>query len=230
MLEHFPRFSRLLNVEYRLSQGYPLPLQNPFPAALIDAVTAYNYLVHELHFQPRNILVTGDSAGASLAFQLTRYLASGELPSLAVPGGLLILSPSLDWGTSHHSGGSFVRNAGSDWVAAFNAGYCSRALLGRLPRSEADVNAWLSPGGLNVPTVAGTYTNFPPTLFFAGGAETTLDAMKVAARRVAADVGDERVEFIEHADATHVVLSLPWHEREKEEGYHLIEEWIERQF
>ena len=43
ILSHFPKFSRLLNVEYRLSQDHPFAIQNPFPAALIDAVTAYNY-------------------------------------------------------------------------------------------------------------------------------------------------------------------------------------------
>ena len=230
LLERFPQFSRVLNVEYRLSQGPPFQIENPFPAALIDAATAYNYLVTGLGFQPRNILVMGDSAGGTLAFQLVRYLTSQELSNLAVPGGLLLLSPSMDWGESHKGHrSSYTRNQSTDWVDAFNLGYCTGALLGRLPRSEAEVNSWISPASLALPNLQGLYKGFPPTLFFAGGGEMTLDAMKDAAAHLAADIGDE-VEFIEQRDATHIILGLPWHNREKEEAYQLIGEWVGRHF
>lgn len=231
LLQRFPQFSRVLNVEYRLSQGPPFQIENPFPAALIDAVTAYSYLVNELLFNPRNILIMGDSAGGTLAFQLVRYVASGELPNLTIPGGALLLSPSMDWGESHRDArSSYERNRSSDWVDAFNLGYCTVALLGRLPRSEANVNPWISAGSLTVAPIKGLYSGFPPTLFFGGGGEMTLDAMKVAAKRVAEDLGEDRVEFIEQRDATHIILGLPGHSREQEEGYQLIGDWINRHF
>ena len=53
MAQYLPGFSRVLNVEYRLSQGPPLRIENPFPAALMDATTAYAYLVRDLGFKPQ---------------------------------------------------------------------------------------------------------------------------------------------------------------------------------
>lgn len=231
MLARFPQFSRALNVEYRLCQGPPFPIENPFPAALIDAVHAYNYLVNEVGFKPANILVMGDSAGAILAHQLVRYVAGAGLPGLGVPGGLFLASPSMDWGDSHRGpGSSFQRNTKTDWVHAFNAGYGTAALLGRLPPSEANENAWISPASRKLPRKEGLWTGFPDTLFFAGDSEMTLDAMKTASERLAQDNGEEKVEFILQKDATHVIFALPWHEREKEEAFKLITPWIDRHF
>ena len=98
MLSHYPQFKRLLNVEYRLASGAPWRIENPFPSALIDAITAYNYLVNELHFSPQNILVIGESAGGTLGLQLARYTVESNLPSLPPFGGLLMVSPTMDWG------------------------------------------------------------------------------------------------------------------------------------
>ena len=124
MLKRFPQFTRALNIEYRLSQGPPWPVENPFPAALIDVIAAYNYLVNVLFFKPSNILVMGDSAGGTLALQLVRYLLAVKLPTLPVPGGLLLMSPSMDWGNTHEiPGTSAYENSSADWVHAFGAGF-----------------------------------------------------------------------------------------------------------
>jgi hypothetical protein len=48
---------RVLNVEYRLAE------ENPFPAALLDALSAYVWLVEELQISPDRIVLSGDSGG-----------------------------------------------------------------------------------------------------------------------------------------------------------------------
>ena len=65
-----------------------------FPAALQDAVTAYQYLL-DLGISSKRIVVSGDSAGGSLAVSLLRYIAgrAGQLPD---PSAALLFSPWLD--------------------------------------------------------------------------------------------------------------------------------------
>ena len=59
--------SRVLSVDYRFSSGSPLESKNPFPAAVVDAITAYKYLVCEAGFLPQNVTVGGDPAGGNLS-------------------------------------------------------------------------------------------------------------------------------------------------------------------
>ncbi|RPB11035.1 alpha/beta-hydrolase [Morchella conica CCBAS932] len=59
---------------------YRLAPQNPFPAALLDALTAYLYLLHPppgaLHkpIPASKIIISGDSAGGNLSFALLQLL------------------------------------------------------------------------------------------------------------------------------------------------------------
>lgn len=231
-LQLSPDFKRLFSVEYRLSQGPPLPIENPFPAALLDAIAAYAYLVKTLNFRPSNILVTGDSAGGNLAVALVRYLAVSGLPSLPPPGGLFIASPSGDWGFSHLGRGSSLRRyENTDWVHGFIGGYCRRALLGYLPESEADTNAWISPSSLALPAadVEGLFKGFPPTLIQVGEVEMTLDQVRTMRDRMRKDIG-EKLRYVEVKDGTHVLLSLPWYGEEKARTYGEVKQWMKETF
>jgi acetyl esterase/lipase len=230
MLARFPQFNRILNIEYRLSQGPPWPQENPFPAALIDVIAAYSYLVNGLFLQPSNILVMGESEGGTLALQLVRYILAANLPELPLPGGLLLLSPSMDWGNTHETpGASAYENSSTDWVHAFGAGYTSRALLGRLSPSDPRLKAWRSPS-INISAQQSSPVQFPQTLFVAGDAEMTFDAIKTASDRVAEDVGGDKVNFLALPDAVHIPLSLPWHMQEKDATYRTIGCWLNIHF
>jgi monoterpene epsilon-lactone hydrolase len=70
---------------------YRLAPENPFPAAIEDALAAYRALlaVHE----PVELVVAGDSAGGGLALAL--MLAAREA-GLALPAGLVLFSPWTD--------------------------------------------------------------------------------------------------------------------------------------
>ncbi|KAH7884184.1 Alpha/Beta hydrolase protein [Phlebopus sp. FC_14] len=86
MLRHCPSLTRTFAVEYRLSSARPYEDANPFPAALVDALAGYRYLVEDVGFSPRDIVVLGDSAGGNLALALVRYLRDSQPPSPASGG------------------------------------------------------------------------------------------------------------------------------------------------
>ncbi len=92
------------------------PRENPFPAALLDALAGYAYLIDEVGFEPADIIVVGDSAGGNLALALVRYLIE-EDTKLAPPGALILLSPWADMGNSHKEDplGSPYTNQNSDF-------------------------------------------------------------------------------------------------------------------
>ncbi|KAK7916886.1 hypothetical protein PG985_010494 [Apiospora marii] len=74
--------------QYRLACR-PDPV--PFPGALQDVLTSYLYLVRELGIPPRNIVLSGDSAGGNLVIGLLRYLV--EHPLHEMPHSAVLVSP-----------------------------------------------------------------------------------------------------------------------------------------
>ena len=57
----------VLTVDYRVAP------EHPYPAALEDAITGYNWLL-QAGWQEHEIVVAGDSAGGGLALALCMYL------------------------------------------------------------------------------------------------------------------------------------------------------------
>ncbi|GAA6026814.1 hypothetical protein JCM8097_005880 [Rhodosporidiobolus ruineniae] len=74
-----------------------------FPAALQDALATYAHLV--LHLGYRDIVLAGDSAGATLALSLLQYLALvvPHAEGMVLPSGLLLYSPWVDATASHYA-------------------------------------------------------------------------------------------------------------------------------
>jgi acetyl esterase/lipase len=64
-----------------------------FPAALQDSVSFYQHVLNQ-GFQPRNIIISGDSAGGGVAIGLVRYIESTKM--LPPPRGVMLWSPWLD--------------------------------------------------------------------------------------------------------------------------------------
>ncbi|KAI0179758.1 Alpha/Beta hydrolase protein [Hypoxylon sp. FL1284] len=76
-----------------------------FPASIQDAVTYYHHLLH-LGVSPRNIILSGESAGGNVVIALMRYLESQtELP---LPAGAMLWSPWVD--VNANSGHEWTRN------------------------------------------------------------------------------------------------------------------------
>jgi acetyl esterase/lipase len=84
---------RALVIEYRLAP------ENPYPAAVEDALTAYRTLRND-GYAPGDIMIAGDSAGGGLTMALLLSLRdAGE----ALPAGAVLLSPWLDLTASGES-------------------------------------------------------------------------------------------------------------------------------
>jgi len=86
--------SRVLIIAYRLAP------ENPFPAALEDALSAYHWLLQQ-GISPRQIAIGGDSAGGGLTLSTTVKLRDAGEP---LPAALFLLSP---WTDLTFSGESF---------------------------------------------------------------------------------------------------------------------------
>ncbi|KZP27622.1 alpha/beta-hydrolase, partial [Athelia psychrophila] len=225
---------RIFAIDYRLCSAAPFKPANPYPAALIDALSGYYYLTHTLGISPKDIVVSGDSAGGHLALALVRYLAiyQQEIPDIAhpMPRALLLASPTVDWACTHDEGPtcSMVRNATTDCVAPIlQSGYTARGLLGSLLPSEIATNPWLSPASLKLPQSKGLFSGLPPTCIIAGGAEQTVDAMHTLRDRIVADNGEEGLLYLEWPDATHDFIIDPGHEPERGQALVALVSWVQ---
>ncbi|ORY98279.1 Alpha/Beta hydrolase protein [Lobosporangium transversale] len=102
--------AKVLSIDYRLAP------ESPFPAALVDAIAAYLYLLYPpagsgvTAIDPKNVVIMGDSAGGGLTFGTMLALRDAGLP---LPGGVVGLSPWLDL---LHSMPSLLTNNNSDYL------------------------------------------------------------------------------------------------------------------
>ncbi|HHT16476.1 MAG TPA: alpha/beta hydrolase [Papillibacter sp.] len=72
----------VLTVDYRVAP------EHPYPAALEDALKAYDYLM-EQGYSPERIIIAGDSAGGGLALATALYLRDHDMP---MPAGIITMS------------------------------------------------------------------------------------------------------------------------------------------
>jgi hormone-sensitive lipase len=79
------------------SVDYSLAPKHPFPQALNDCVTVYNFIVKNIHkyfkIDPKSIYFGGDSAGGNLCCGLTAIILQNNMK---LPKGLFLAYPSLD--------------------------------------------------------------------------------------------------------------------------------------
>jgi acetyl esterase/lipase len=219
---------RVFSIEYRLSVGKPSKLAHPFPAALLDALAGYNYLVDVVGFSPSDIIVEGDSAGGNLGLALTRYLVeyqrNPDINLPARPSALILLSPWCDIGTSHDvpEPPSWLK---SDVDRYKEVDHGKEAFLGPHGMGAANINRYISPASLH-PSMTLHFKGFPRTFISAGGAEILLDQIKVLKERMVKDLGEGNVKYCEAKDAVHDYLVFPWHEPERTETLKDIASWV----
>jgi acetyl esterase/lipase len=92
---------RVLSVDYRLAP------EDPYPAALRDALAAYRWLLAQ-YIEPEQIAIAGDSAGGGLALAALLALRDGGDP---LPAAAVCLSP---WTDLTLSGASMQEKAALD--------------------------------------------------------------------------------------------------------------------
>ncbi len=95
-----PNTSRLLTIEMAkatkmrvLSIDYRLAPEHPFPAALEDCVAVYKWLLSN-DIKPKNIIISGDSAGGNLTLTTLIKLRDDGIP---LPAGAIPISPVTDF-------------------------------------------------------------------------------------------------------------------------------------
>lgn len=138
------------HIDYRLAP------ENPYPAAIEDALKAYRRIL-AMGFSADNLIVGGESAGGNLAAALLLKVREEKLPQ---PAGLYLLSPWLDMTStaeSYQKVGArdpMITREGIDMVA--------KAYLG----GQAD-NAFTSP-------VRADPSGLPPMLIQVGSEEVLL--------------------------------------------------------
>lgn len=144
-----------------LAINYRLAPENPFPAALEDAVAAYRWLLQQ-GFAASDIAVAGDSAGGGLALStLVSLRDAGD----ALPACLVCISP---WTDLTLSGDSIHQNAAVDPILNVN-------ILENYAKHYA--SAYKTDHPLISPLFA-DLKGLPPLLIHAGTSEILLDDAK----------------------------------------------------
>lgn len=153
--------------------AYRLAPEHPYPAALEDAVGAYDHLVQDLGVDPARIVVAGDSAGGGLALALVMSIRDR---GTRTPSALVLFSP---WTDLAATGASLDEN--SDRCAMFAGDTIRRA--SRFYVGEQDPrHPLLSP-------LYGVYEGLPPILLHASHDEVLRDdTLRVAERARVAGV------------------------------------------
>jgi monoterpene epsilon-lactone hydrolase len=188
--------NRAMRLSFRLEAevfvpDYRLAPEHPFPAALEDALFAYQYVRALRPGLP--LFLTGDSAGGGLALSLMVRLR--ELGA-QLPTGAVLLSP---WTDLSASGPSVDENDGKDlWLTRAHLARWARYYLG-----NADARAPL------VSPLFADLAGLPPLLLLAGEHEVLRDdAARVAAR---ARVAGSDARLLLGGGMQHDwPLTLPW--------------------
>jgi acetyl esterase/lipase len=206
---------RAFALEYRLSSGRPLPQRFPFPAALLDSLSGYYYLVEEIGYESSDIILVGDSAGGNLVLALCRYLVEHKgLPGTKIPappGGMLLISPWVDLSDSHDLPGSssFMFNS-IDYLHPRRTFYSKVAFLGPFGLDSALLNCYISPASLH-PSVQARFQGFPRTFIAAGAVETFRDQIRTLRSKMVLEMGEGEVTYFEAPDAVHDYAVFDWH-------------------
>jgi acetyl esterase/lipase len=217
---------RVLAVEYRLSTTDPYPASNPFPAALIDAIAGYNYLLNDLGFKPEKVIIMGCSAGGHLSIALSRYTLDnpGVLP---LPSALVALHP---WGDPSNSfeglyDSSAYTNHATDHADSMFYGlleYAPKAFIGP---HDAKTNVYIAPASRHLEGKV-SFKGFPRTFMNAGGKERLRDPTRLLRDRFIKDLGEENVTYVEPEETVHMYTAFFFMEPERSDTLKQIDEWI----
>lgn len=169
-----------------LSPDYRVAPEDPYPAALEDAVASYQWLLDH-GFKGEQIIVAGDSAGGGLAMALTMYLRDHNMP---IPCGIIAMSP---WTDVTASGESYTLNYELD------------PLFGNTKESMIYINDYPGEYDKKTPYISpiyGTFREFPPMLIQVGSTEMLLSDSITAASM--ADIAGCDVRLSIYEDMFHV--------------------------
>ena len=144
------------------SIDYRLAPENPYPAALDDAVAAWKHIVNEN--SDSQIILAGDSAGGGLSLALTMYLRDNNE---RLPDGLILFSP---WTNLNCNFETYNTRAKADPM--FLPIMPREAAKNYVSESMDNSNPYISP-------VFGDFSGLPSTLIIVGDQEILLDDSRI---------------------------------------------------
>ncbi len=136
---------------------YRLAPENPYPAALEDAVAAYHYLLKQ-GIKPSNIAFVGDSAGGGLCLATLLAIKDREMP---LPAAAVAYSPITDFTCSGESHQTKIN-----------------VCLSPIGMAPALAKHYAGDQDFTLPTISplfGDLQGLPPLLIYAGEDETLRD-------------------------------------------------------
>lgn len=189
---HFELMGRLARATGMAVLGldYRLAPENPYPAAVEDAVASYHWLL-EQGYPSGAIVIAGDSAGGGLSMATLLALKDQRAP---LPAGAVLLSP---WTDLTGSGDSVRTRAEADPMITGD-------VLGPMAEHYLAGTAGNLPGAS---PLFGDLSGLPPLLIQVGDAEVLLDdSTRLHERALAAGVDSTLHVFDE---AFHVFQAIP---------------------
>lgn len=160
-------YSEVSNGAAVLTIDYRVAPEHPFPAALYDALYAYNWLL-EHGYTEEHIILAGDSAGGGLAMALCHYLIDRER---LLPVGIVAMSP---WTDLTASGPSYEEN------------YTIDPLFGNTRDSLIYDSVYIgnhNPKNPYISPLFGDFHGFPPMLIQVGTHEMLLSDSELVAEK-----------------------------------------------
>ncbi len=97
--------ARILSIDYRLAP------ENPYPQGIEDCISSYKWLLSR-GFDPKNIIISGDSAGGYFTLITLIKLRDEGIP---LPAGAILFSPATDLALT---GESVITNGPTDPILA----------------------------------------------------------------------------------------------------------------
>lgn len=209
------KYARVLASKLALNAGmavmsfeYRLAPENPYPAALEDALTIWNYIM-QLGFGAREVVLVGDSAGGNLALELALKLRSqGRL----LPKGIILMSP---WTDMTMSGESYITCKDVDPILSKEYIATARySFVGLNDKYKEDIkdfkieDAGFDYGNPQYSPLFADFTGFPPILIQVGSNEVLKsDSYSLFDKVIKEGVTATLEEF---EDAWHVFQMMPF--------------------
>lgn len=156
-----------------LAIDYSLAPENPYPKALDEIENVWLSLLQDSNFNPKQIAIVGDSAGAHLALVTALRLRDKHLP---MPSCLVLLSPALD---TSLSGKTMKLNAKKDPLLSEER---ILFLLESYAQGASLNDPYISP-------LISSFKNIPPILVHVGTEEVLLSDSQTLAEKARADGG-----------------------------------------
>jgi acetyl esterase/lipase len=197
---------KLLILDYRLAP------EHPFPAALEDSVRAYEWLINNEGYDPKDLIIAGDSAGGGLTLATLVKLRDQEVQ---LPAAAVCLSP---WTDLALTGDSLKLKIHEDpFVSPDGLMFSAGLYLGKTDPK----NPFASP-------LYADFKGFPPLCIQVGSAEILLDdATRLAKRAKKAGI---EVQLDIWEDMIHVFQAFAVMAPEGTEGINKIGEFIKKVF